>query len=165
MMSRRNLKGFEAAAYKHGHGYTSPTYRSWKNMKNRCTRKSDKQWKDYGGKGIKVCEKWMKFSGFLEDMGLRPDNCTLDRIDNNGNYFLENCRWAGIKDQRRNRSDNRIVEYGGKRMPLVSACELANLPYATVRTRLDRYGWSESEALSKPVRPINRSCRRAMPTL
>jgi len=158
-MSRRKLRGDQAAAYKHGHGYDSPTYRSWKCMKNRCTRESDKQWKDYGGRGIKLCGRWHQFSAFLADMGERPDNTTLDRIDNNGDYFLENCRWAPASQQRRNRSDNRIVEYKGQKMPLVSACEIANLPYSTVRTRLDKYGWSQSEALSRPVRPINRDRR------
>lgn len=164
-MSGRNLKGLEAAAYKHGHGYDSPTYRSWKAMKNRCTRASDKQWKDYGGRGISVCQKWLKFSGFLEDMGIRPDGTTLDRIDNNGNYSPENCKWADLKSQRRNRSDNRIVEYLGKKIPLVSACEAAGLPYDTVRSRLDLYGWTESDALSRPVRAINRTRRRALPPL
>lgn len=164
-MSARNLKGNLAYAYKHGHGYDSPTYRSWKVMKNRCTRKSDKQWKDYGGRGIKVCEKWLKFSGFLEDMGIRPEGKTLDRINNDGNYEPHNCRWADLNQQRRNRSDNRLVEYQGKKMPLVSACEAAKLPYGTVRTRLDKYGWSESEALSKPVRPIRRNSSQAVPTL
>lgn len=161
-MSGQNATGIEAAAYKHGHGYDSPTYRSWKAMKNRCTRPSDKQWKNYGGRGIKICQKWHKFSGFLEDMGIRPEGTTLDRIDNDGNYDPQNCRWADIKSQRRNRSDNRIVQYFGKMMPLVSACESAGLPYDTVRTRLDRYGWTESEALSKPVRPINRVSSRAL---
>lgn len=164
-MSGRKLKGLQAAAYKHGHGYTSPTYRSWKAMKNRCIRKADKQWKDYGGRGIKVCEKWMKFSGFLEDMGTRPEGTTIDRINNDGDYEPANCRWADLSSQRRNRSDNRLVEYHGKKMPLVSACELAGLPYDTVRTRLDRYGWTESEALSRSVRPINRTGSRSLQAL
>ena len=164
-MSKRKLRGEDAAAYKHGHGYDSPTYRSWKTMKNRCTRETDTQWHDYGGRGIKVCDKWLKFSGFLEDMGIRPEGKTLDRIDNNGDYEPSNCRWADIKQQRRNRRDNRIVEYKGQRMPLVSACEMAGLPYATVRTRLDKYGWSESKAFSQPVRPINRAGSRSLQTL
>jgi hypothetical protein len=164
-VSKRNLRGKLAAAYKHGHGYDSPTYRSWKSMKNRCTRKADTQWQDYGGRGIKVCEKWLKFSGFLEDMGIRPEGKTLDRIDNEGNYEPSNCRWADIKQQRRNRRDNRIIEFNGQKMPLVSACEIAGLPYTTVITRLNKYGWSESKAFSQPIRPINRIGRQSLPAL
>lgn len=121
-------------------------------MKSRCTRQADKQWSDYGGRGIKVCDKWLKFSGFLEDMGERPDGMTLDRINNDGNYEPSNCRWAPLSVQRRNRRDNHIVEFNGKAMPLVDACELAKLPYATVITRINKYGWNESRALSQPVR-------------
>ena len=148
-MSKRHNKGQLAAAFKHGHDYSSPTYRSWKVMKNRCTRPSDKQWKDYGGRGIKVCDKWLKFAGFLEDMGERPDGTTLDRIDNDGNYEPSNCRWATLTLQRRNRSDNHIVEYNGRKMPLVEACELSGVKYDTARNRLNRYGWSVEKTFSE----------------
>ena len=159
-MNKRFLKGDQAAAYKHGHDYSSPTYRSWKNMKNRCTRPTDKQWADYGGRGIKVCDKWMKFDGFLEDMWVRPAGMTLDRIDNNGNYELQNCRWASLKTQRSNRRDNHIVEYKGEKVPLVVACELANMPYGTVICRINRYGWSDEKALTYPVRSSGRVMER-----
>ena len=151
-MNKRFLKGEAAAAYKHGHDYSSPTYCSWKTMKNRCTRDTDKQWNDYGGRGIKVCDSWLTFAGFLSDMGVRPVGTTLDRIDNNGNYEPANCRWADIKQQRRNRRDNRIVEYKGKPMTMVEACELSQLPYDTVRARIDKYGWSQERAFSQSVR-------------
>lgn len=151
-MNKRFLKGNAAAAYKHGHNYSSPTYRSWKVMKNRCTREADNAWENYGGRGIKVCDKWLAFAGFLEDMGERPENTTLDRIDNNGNYEPGNCRWATVKEQSRNRRDNHIVEYNGMKMPLVDACSLSGLPYGTVICRINRYGWNENRALTQPVR-------------
>ena len=158
-MNKRFLKGESASAFKHGHDYSSPTYRSWKVMKNRCTRPLDKQWMDYGGRGITVCNEWMTFSEFLKDMGIRPNNKTLDRIDNNGNSEPSNCRWAEIKTQRRNRRDNHIVEYNGTKMTLVEACELSGIPYGTAISRINRYGWTEQRAFNAPS---NRRSRSAM---
>lgn len=111
-------------------------------MKVRCTRSEDKQFKNYGGRGISVCERWLLFANFLTDMGERPKGTTLDRIDVNGNYEPGNCRWADIKTQRRNRRDNRIVVYQGIKMPLIQACELSGVTYNMARGRLDRYGWT-----------------------
>lgn len=128
--------------FKHGHDYSSPTYRSWKMMKVRCTRPQDRQFKDYGGRGISVCDRWLSFANFLADMGERLEGTTLDRIDVNGNYEPGNCRWADIKTQRRNRTDNHIVVYQGQAMPLVQACELSGVKYDVARDRLNRYGWT-----------------------
>ena len=85
------------------HGQThTPTWRSWKSMLDRCTYPSNIGWKHYGGRGIKVCDRWRSFVNFLADMGERPPGTTLDRIDNNGNYEKSNCRWATYKEQRAN---------------------------------------------------------------
>lgn len=81
----------------------TPVHNTWHNMKQRCLNKNHKNYKDYGKRGITVCEKWLTFEGFYEDMGDRPDGMTLDRIDNNKGYFKDNCRWATKKDQARNR--------------------------------------------------------------
>lgn len=134
--------------YKHGHGYASPTYRSWKLMRNRCERPNDKQYKDYGGRGISVCERWKKFANFLADMGLRPEGMTLDRIDVNGGYAPENCRWSDLKTQRRNRRDNRLVFFQGREMTLIEACERSGLKYDTAKDRLLRYGWTVERTFS-----------------
>lgn len=81
----------------------SPTYRSWAHMLGRCRNPTDAKYANYGGRGITVCERWLRFENFLADMGERPAGLTLDRIDNDGNYEPGNCRWATMKEQQNNK--------------------------------------------------------------
>lgn len=91
----------------HGHavnGKVSPTYGSWEAMRKRCKNPKEVSWKYYGAKGIRVCERWNKFENFLEDMGVRPDGKTLDRIDSSKNYEPSNCQWSDRSTQNKNKS-------------------------------------------------------------
>lgn len=91
---------------RHGHasyGKASRTYKSWRAMLDRCTNPNKDNYAQYGGRGIKVCANWTFFDNFLADMGERPEGRTLDRIDTDGNYEPENCRWATLAAQQRNK--------------------------------------------------------------
>ncbi len=92
---------------KHGHarkGKKTKIYKVWANMKDRCSNPNCKQFNDYGGRGISVCERWLKFENFLSDVGECPDGLVMDRIDNNGNYEPNNHRWTDWKTSLRNRN-------------------------------------------------------------
>ncbi len=98
------------------------------------------------------CEEWNDFSEFLRDMGERPKGTTLDRIDNSGDYCAENCRWASLETQGRNKRTNRIVEYAGEKMPLVELSERTGTPYGRLFDRIFRSGWAVERAVTEPSR-------------
>lgn len=96
--------------FRHGHAYDGKTtreYHAWVGMLQRCTNRRSPKWKDYGGRGIKVCARWRDFRNFLADMGLAPKGKTLDRRINSGDYAPRNCRWATPKQQAINRRERR----------------------------------------------------------
>jgi hypothetical protein len=128
-----------------------PLYHIWQNMLNRCRSPNFKQWADYGGRGIRVCERWQKsYAAFVEDMGPRPDGFTLDRVDNDGNYEPGNCRWASRSDQQRNRRIAEFVTIDGASHRLIDLVEKSGLNAESVRKRVRR-GLSYDQVVS-PIR-------------
>lgn len=128
------------------------TYNTWKMMLKRCNKSTWKAYKHYGGRGIKVCERWSSFENFYADMGDRPEGMTLDRIDVNGNYEPSNCRWATWQEQMNNRRDNRRLKIDGRSVTVTEAGRLTGISSATIRNRLIN-GASDEEAI-KPVKNI-----------
>jgi len=129
-------------------------------MVKRCTNNKDKEWMRYGGRGIKICERWLKGDGkisgseaFINDMGEPPSKShSIERIDFNGNYEPDNCYWATPKQQANNKSNTRYIEVFGERLPISIAADKFNIKRATLRDRIFRYGMSAEQAVSLPVR-------------
>lgn len=123
---------------KHGM-FGTVEYHCWNSMRGRCQNPQDANYKNYGGRGISVCEQWQSFEGFFADMGYRPSKeHSLDRIDNDGNYTPENCRWATRNEQGRNRRTCTFIDFDGHRKAAIDWCELLGVPYQTVMQRLSR---------------------------
>ena len=136
----------------HGHasgGARSSTHSCWTELNARCRNTKHRQWRQYGGRGIRVCERWRKFENFLADMGERPEGMTLDRINNDGNYEPGNCRWATQAAQTRNYSRNHMLTHRGLTLCMTEWAELLGITRSAIWQRLKR-GWSVERALSKP---------------
>jgi len=127
--------------FKHGHTVgqaATREYIAWQNMWKRCTDHKSAQYWRYGGRGISVCKEWKSFERFLADMGPCPHtNWTLDRIDNDSGYSVENCRWASYTTQARNRRNSLFVTYRGVKIPLVAFADYMETNYSTMRDKLD----------------------------
>lgn len=131
---------------KHGMA-TSSTYKSWRAMRTRCLNPRDEHWENYGGRGITICKRWMdSFENFLSDMGIRPHGRTLDRININGNYEPENCRWSTPTEQSRNQRRNRVVSFNGETMCISAWGEKLGISHSAVTKRLAK--WPIWRALS-----------------
>jgi len=134
----------------HGmHG--TKTYWSWAAMKDRCLNKNNPEYKHYGGRGIKVCNEWVKFENFYKDMGECPPNKTLDRIDNSKGYYKENCRWANLKEQNNNKRTNHLITYKGKTQTISQWARELNLGYKCLSHRINR-GWKIERALTTKIK-------------
>lgn len=134
----------------------SREHNAWCNMKGRCYSKGTKRYKDYGGRGISVCERWLNsFENFFADMGPMPEGMSLDRIDNNGPYSPENCRWATRKEQQRNSRRNVRLTFNGITLGVTEWSErpeIQNLgiTFAVLQSRVFR-GWDHGRALTTRV--------------
>lgn len=142
---------------KHGHAYRgkkSRTYNIWVAMRTRCNNPNQACYKHYGGRGIKVCERWNTFANFLADMGNCPTGMTIERKNRDGDYEPSNCKWATRKEQMRNFGRNKILTIHGVTACLSELCEKFNTDADLISCRLSR-GWSEERAFNTPVRQGN----------
>jgi len=137
---------------KHGlHG--TKIYMVWLNMKRRCYSKKAKDYKYYGGRGIKMCKEWADIFKFKHDMGDPPEGMTIDRIDNDKDYSKENCRWATMKQQNKNRRSNVMIEYHGAIKCLTDWATEYKINRATLSYRI-KAKWDTRVALNKPARKL-----------
>lgn len=120
---------------------------SWGQMLARCYDPKNHKYPRYGGRGIRVCDRWICFRLFIEDMGERPKNMTLNRIDNDGDYCPENCEWATHKEQAQNRGNNKNLTFQGKTMCITQWARELGVTRESIRNRLLR-GWSVEDALT-----------------
>jgi len=144
---KQNIK----RATKHGMVGTR-LYGLWKSMKTRCYIKSHKGYKEYGGRGIKVCEEWHNFKNFYKWASLNgyKDNLSIDRIDNNKGYEPSNCRWITLKQQQYNKRNNHYLTFCGITKTLTEWANEYNLQPKTIESRLKR-GWQTEKAITTPV--------------
>lgn len=140
------LKIFHAAKITHGASKTA-TYRVWKSMRARCHNPKDSSFKNYGARGIRVCARWNHFDNFLADMGERPVKYTIDRINNDDNYYPQNCRWASYKEQAANKR-NVPCNFQGEAWCRVA--EKNGITRAAYRTRVFD-GWPIGQAATWPM--------------
>ena len=131
----------------------SPSYQSWTAMIQRCRNPNAAGYRNYGGRGITVCEAWRHdFSAFLHDMGRKPSQRhSIERSNNDKDYDPQNCKWALPTEQMRNRRNSFFVDVNDERVPLEQLAQKYNIPSNTLRARIVK-GWPLVEALTKPVR-------------
>lgn len=130
------------------HGMTdTPIYNAWMSMKQRCHKKTNSAYKYYGARGIKVCDAWLEsFEAFLADMGEMPEGMSIDRIDVDGDYSPDNCRWATAEEQANNKTNNRFIKANGKTLTAAQWSRKLDINAHKILRRL-RDGWTAERAL------------------
>lgn len=128
----------------------------YRGMKSRCYNLNNPKYKNYGGRGIKVCDRWLEsFDNFVEDMlPSFESELTLDRIDVDSNYGPSNCRWTTQEDQQNNRTNNRYLKLGNRKQTLFQWAHELDIKPRTLHQRLNGYHWSVEKALLTPVRKV-----------
>lgn len=148
----RNAKGQFEKTGKHAAREFKKEYSSWNGARQRCYNPKCARYKRYGGRGIKMCERWRNsFDNFLEDMGRCPDGLTLDRIDLDGDYEPSNCRWADKITQATNRSVTRFFEYNGESLTIPEMSRRFGIKRSTLAMRIYSYGWPVRAAIETEV--------------
>ena len=140
--------GSRESAKKHGM-VKAPEYNAWRSMYQRCNNPNSPEYHNYGGRGIKVCSRWREsFDNFYADMGPRPSpQHSMDRIDTNGDYKPDNCRWATPLQQSNNKNDNRLITYRGQTRTLAEWTRITGISKSGLRWRLNN-GWTVEDALT-----------------
>lgn len=137
------------------HGETGTRlYNNWKGMLQRCRDKNYAYYNDYGGRGIKVCDQWKQFVPF-RNWALAngyKDGLTIERVDNNGNYEPENCKWVTRKEQGNNRRTNHLITFNGKTQNIAQWSEETGLPFQLIIERINILKWTPQKALTTPAR-------------
>lgn len=134
----------------HG-GSLTPEYSVWLGLRKRCFNKNDRAYKNYGGRGISICERWAKFDNFIADMGPRPSlDHSVERIDNNRGYSPDNCRWATRLEQASNTRRNVFIVIDGVKMSLAAASRHLGIKYSKLNRRLAE-GWPVEKAIRDRV--------------
>jgi hypothetical protein len=119
----------------------TPVYRAWAAMKERCSNPNHRFYGHYGGRGIVVCDRWLMFENFLQDMGIPGEGMTLERKNNDEGYCLDNCKWASWKEQANNRRSSHIMSYGGKTKTLQQWADKFALPRWSLERKIKRLGY------------------------
>lgn len=128
------------------------TYSIWNSMKQRCNNEKSLFFAHYGARGVFVCDRWKdSFQNFIDDMGECPSGMSIDRINNDGPYSPENCRWSSKKTQARNRRSNKVIEFNGQIKTLSEWAESLNIKLGTLHSRLNRSKWPVEKAFSTPT--------------
>lgn len=147
----RKYHGKNNPNHKHGMCGTKP-YFIWVGIRQRCNNKKCKDYKHYGGRGIKICNRWNKFFNFWEDMGKSYfDGATIERVDNDGDYTPQNCKWASRLEQSNNTRRSKRYGHDGKELTASEWEEITGINRHVISQRIDNYGWTVKEALEIPV--------------
>ncbi len=143
-------------------GNRHPLYKTWAGILRRCNNTHEENYERYGGRGIKVCERWLDYANFKEDMaeGYAP-GLSIERNDNDGNYCKENCRWATRKEQCRNRRSNFNVTFRGETRPIIEWGEVLGIPWSRIYQRITKLGWPVDRSMTELPRPWSPGQRKA----
>ena len=152
-------ENIENNLFKHGYSVksnvaVSRTYKALLDARDRCYNKRVRNYSGYGGRGIKVCDRWLGNDGihnFVEDMGIRPEGMSLDRVNNDGPYSPDNCRWASLKEQNNNKSNNHFLTYKNETKTLSQWASILDVDMRILSARSIR-GWSDEKVIETPIR-------------